>query len=594
MAVNISEYLKKIAEATEKIAEHNMTADELDRYYAALLDDTNTQAVFRAWYQAAFDTTKTQAEQNYALLDRFAKMLALNNDSVHTVRFYAASISSETRGTPLDDLAGKKAQVFATDAGIVDAANQWADAEGNNRTDGEDWATENRLTWYVRANALSLADGTMSVLAIEGVNTDFDIRGEIAPVYTFALSPYFKEEYTADGYEINSWAANPKGGYHPFNENVNTDGSRRFLTWHPAFCGSAITKTDSGTAKTYLTSGAGHNPYNFASANQGLTVARNWNSYEGVGADANARWALYEFRHRHFNKENSNINEGCLSYNFQYRCALAETDATRVLLTTAQGANIVVGANVEIGDNESTSAPDRGAAQACNTTGKRFTKVLSVETVSIDGTEYAAVELELDAPITTTTTTWVSSMPWNTGATETLAGHHLDGSPVNLKNGKYPLRIAGMEVLIGLYQIGLDILYNCTATDESGKYDYAVYECRNSEHLAGSITANYTDTGISFEKMPQGWQYVKEFVKTSKPVLFPKTIGGNSTGYLKSAFDGSGGAGVRCPWRFGGLSGGGYGGLAYGVGSVAPSYAYWGGAPWLAGAEKKRGEYAGI
>ena len=48
------------------------------------------------------------------------------------------------------------------------------------------------MTWYIRANALSLEDGTMNITYFEGED-GFDITGEDAPVYTFALALWIKE-----------------------------------------------------------------------------------------------------------------------------------------------------------------------------------------------------------------------------------------------------------------------------------------------------------------------------------------------------------------------------------------------------------------
>jgi hypothetical protein len=158
-----------------------------------------------------------------------------------------------------------------------------------------------------------------------------------------------------------------------------------------------------------------------------------------------------------------------------------------------------------------------------------------------------------------------------------------------LTNGKYPLRVAGMEVLIGSYFIGLDVLYNVTA-NSGGGYNYTVYECKNASKIASSITSDYVNTNITLSAVASGWNWVKSFVKTSKPVLFPEKLGGSSAGYLKSAFYGAYSAGVRCPWRFGRVSNGGNGGLAFEHANGAPSASYWYGAPWLIGAENTRGE----
>ena len=180
-------------------------------------------------------------------------------------------------------------------------------------------------------------------------------------------------------------------------------------------------------------------------------------------------------------------------------------------------------------------------------------------------------------------------MPWHSGATEALPGHK-DGCIHSLTAGKGPLRVAGVEVLDGSYAIGLDPLYQVTQNSEGG-YNYAIYECRDSQKQTGSVTSDYIDTGLSYEGMPEGWNYVKSFMKTKLGVLFPNAIGGSSTTYYKSAFCGPGSAGVRCPWRFAALSTGGAAGLAGESGDNSPGSSSWNGRPRLSGAGKKRGEW---
>ena len=606
----VSSFFVKENELTN-INPEEYTAEQIDAIFAASLDDTNTTKTFKSWYT----TAKTVDYSRYEMLERFFAMCAKNNNQTQTVRFASPTASSDTRGTPLGDLAGKKAQNLSTDLGVVENANSWLDAQGNARTDGEDWASENRMTWYIRANALSLSDGNMNVVAIEGIDDSFDITGETAPVYTFQLSPWFKE--TDDGtYLVKSWRANYAQGYSPFNDNVDLNGNPRVMTWHASFGGSM---TSTGNK---LTSGAGNHPLNFTSAAQGDAYAKNWNTNEGAGVDANAKWVLYEWQRRHFNLENSGIADGCVNYDYILPSSFIENGVRRVVINAYYGDVYVVGSNVYIGDssqNVSKSLPvgselkedfdelefkegsgtkdgNRDLNRA-NTTARNvsngFTKIISKEYFSENNNDYIVLNFDLSFDINVTASTYVYTAPWDTGSTEALSGH-ADGSCNSLTDGTSPLRVAGMEVLIGCYYNGLDTLYNCSSV--SGGYTYAVYECKNSRKYASSVTSDYKNTGITFTAA-SGWNddlnYVKSFYSTSKPVLCPTAFGGSETTYLKSAFYGAHSAGVHCPWRFGGLTGAGHAGLACEAGHHSPSFSYWGGAPWLAGAEKMRGEFAG-
>ena len=532
----------------------------IDAAFGQMLDGSNTTAIFKSWWPLS----DNGQDSRYRRLERFAKMLAdAWAGKTYTLRGYAAGVSSDTVLTPLDDLVGRSAAVLATDT-----------APG-----GEDWAEEDPMTWYVRANALSLADGTMNVLAVEGED-DFDITGENAPVYCFTLALWLKKVEDSS-YETKSWKTVKAPGYRPYAEAVAPDGKKRLLTWHPAFGGGL-------TADGKLTSGAGKAPYIFAAATTGQTNAQKWEGgNDDLWADVDTEWVLDMWQLRHFNKENTDICNGCVSFNFQPTVALAEENVKRVLLGKTDAANLVVGATVSIGEPGADNNVDRG--QTSMRSIAHLARITSIADVTIGEVTYSAVNLDVDSPFTTTATTRLSTMPWHRGSTEALPGHK-DGCCGSLTAGKTPMRVAGVELLDGAYAVGLDPLYNVTANADGG-FDYAVYTCKDSKKQSGSITADYVDTGIRGTGIASGWNWVKHFANNTLGVVFPDAFGGSSSGWLKSVFDGAGSAGVRCPWRFGGLSGGAGAGLACGGGYYSPGGASWRGSPRLSGSGKKRGEW---
>ena len=539
-------------------------AEALDATYLAILNGTNTTEVFKNWWPLSVNGTETK----YDRLTRFAKMLAeCWSDKVYTLRYYKQDVSSSPVMTPLDDLEGRTAAQLCTDETDTVA----------------DWADEDPMTWYVRANALSLADGTMDILAVEGVDPNFDIYGNIAPVYTFCIALNIRE-WTDGDYEYKSWCTSERGGYHPYGGDVDPNNQKRALTWHPTFPGGY-------DSQGRLGSGKDQKPYNRRSANQGIASARTVTAYEGLWNDADAIWALDMWQLRHWNLENTGICPGCVNYNYQYYAAVSESDTTRILMTAANAAYYQEGSNVQIGDSTST---DRNAA-ATYALGDNVT-ILSKEEVTVDGTAYVALNLDLDTGIDVTAgTTRVHTAPWNSGNTEKLPGRK-DGCCYNLTAGRNPLRIQGVEMLSGAYDVGLDPLYQVTNLNSSVspvETDFEVFECRDSENLAGSITSDYVSTGIKFYGFKYTWNYVKKFVRTKLAVLFPEVVGGSTSTYYKSGFYGASSAGVRCPWRCGHLYSGAFAGLACESGNFAPSLAYWSGRPRLCGSGKKRGEWAG-
>lgn len=546
---------QRIAGALEEIALGGAgSAASLDAAVIAMIDGTNTTRVFKAWYERAAILAGADATR-WDLLCKYARLVAKAwEDKTYTLRSALASVSGDPAMTPLDDLALKTVPgQLATEA---DAASP------------DDWTVEDPMTWYIRANAKSLADGTMNITAIEGIDDDFDITGENAPVWTFALALFIKE-WSDESYDYISFRTAAATGFAADAGDIGPDSKKRDLTWHPTFPGGL-------NSSNALTSGAGRAPYIFKSAADGITAARLMDAYEGLWTDCDTRWLLRMWQLRHWNLENSGIAEGCTSYNYDYTPAAAETGVKRVLLTAAQAANLFVGSCVML------STSSRGGTTVA------IAKIASKEVVEVSGTSYTAINLDVANAFNTSTSQHLATVAYYSGETEALPGH-ADGCLHSLTAGTGPLRVAGVEVLEGAYALGLDPLYVVTAGSASGKYDYAVHECKNSEKQATSVTSDYDDTGITFEDMPSGWQYVKKFARTTKGILFPETIGGGSTTYFKSAFYGAGSAGVRSPWRFGALYGGANAGLACEDGNPTPSNSNGYGRPRLGGAGKKRG-----
>ena len=236
-----------------------------------MLDGTNTQKIFKLWWPFAV----TQSENKYSCLERFAAMLDTAwGDKTYTVRNIHESVSGDASGTPLDDLAdGRSAAPLVTDAS----------------TGVADWAENDPMTWYVRANAKSLADGTMEVLAVE-TEAAFDVTGETAPVYCFSPALAVKE-WDDGSYLYTSWHMRAGDGYVPMAGDVALDGTHRLLTWHPAFYGG---KNSAGG----MTSGAGLLPMPWTSANAALPLARKLTAYDGLWCDCDTQFALMAWRLR--------------------------------------------------------------------------------------------------------------------------------------------------------------------------------------------------------------------------------------------------------------------------------------------------------
>lgn len=139
--------------------------------------------------------------------------------------------------------------------------------------------------------------------------------------------------------------------------------------------------------------------------------------------------------------------QGCVGFSTQKKCAVAETATTRVLIDNQD--HFYVGCCVSIGvARASDGNTDRGLAEIHSIANR--VKVKAIETVEIEGTNYCALELDVDAPIDVNTETYVSAMPCFTGETDAVIDHY-DGSFMSYSNNNHTFRLHGREYLNGMY-----------------------------------------------------------------------------------------------------------------------------------------------
>ena len=111
------------------------------------------------------------------------------------------------------------------------------------------------------------------------------------------------------------------------------------------------------------------------------------------------------------------IMAGCTSYSNQNQNLVAETGVKRVVLTKAQAAGYVVGSYVSIGDVGTQTNKDRYNAWVHN---KAYsTQITKIEAVDDNN---SAVYVDATEAFDTTLTTWITTMPWHSGATDAVLG----------------------------------------------------------------------------------------------------------------------------------------------------------------------------
>lgn len=246
-------------------------------------------------------------------------------------------------------------------------------------------------------------------------------------------------------------------------------------------------------------------------------------------------------------KSSQTVFKGCTSYNYQYNAAYKDSEAhTYFPLTAAQAANIVIGSAVTIGYaslNTSTGALNNDRGQATVRSKVASAKVLSKETITLDGTDYVAVYLDidetaafntLDTDVSNATYTDVmspallSTMPWWSGSTDAVIGKH-DGSLGSNTDSKHPFRIMGIEVQIGAWDAVGDTAMNINA-DYSTDFWQAPAGVTHSSNTA-TIQSTYTNVATMSAEVGGSTGFWIGDVTSPNGVFYPATRGsGDSVG----------------------------------------------------------------
>lgn len=189
----------------------------------------------------------------------------------------------------------------------------------------------------------------------------------------------------------------------------------------------------------------------------------------------------------------------------------------------------------------------------------------SVKVTKIEDVDDSNAAVYVDAPeaFDTTLTTWITTMPWHSGATDEVAGS--DGSPNSNTNGKDPYKIQGIETCIGAYEVlGNVVMDIVTGADGNPARD--VYVCEDASTLSSNIAtvrANYKKAIAQVAYTAASWKYITE--ETTDPnlgIMIPTKVGGGSTtGFADALYTDAGTSGQR-EWRaLGSLGSGALAGL---------------------------------
>lgn len=451
-----------------------------------------------------------------------------------------------------------KYETSTSPIGVKMNANENMVAEPSvGRKEGRDDYAQYGLFHHFTCNFSVDEDGFNHVDVLDG-QTGFSKYGKVQ-VGEVTMSAWFGIEDTEEAILYHYSDVQTELTPYPMKESVNPDGTISPFMIHAKYVAGDI-------------DGVPYSSKGLSPANGGQAMqARNPVSYTGMIAYMHklgkhycgtTSWDLF-YRQlmmiiKYATTHSQSIMAGCTSYNNQDRNLVEETGVMRVVLTKAQATYYPIGSYVSIGDIGANTSKDRYHEYIHN-------KAYSVKVVKTEDVDESNTAVYVDAPepFDTTLTTWISSMPWHSGATDEVAGS--DGSPNSNTSGKDPYKIQGIETCIGAYEVlGNVVMDIVTGADGNPARD--VYVCEDASTLTSDITtvrANYKKAIAQVVYTNASWQYITE--ETTDPnlgIMIPTKVGGGtSTGFADGVHTDTSASGQREWLSLGGLDGGGFAGL---------------------------------
>lgn len=465
-----------------------------------------------------------------------------------------------------------KWETSTSPVGVKMNANENMVAEPSvGRTEGRDDYAQYGLFHHFTCNFSVDENGFNHVDALEG-QIGFTKYGKVQ-VGEVTMSAWFGIEDTTEAVLYHYSDSQTELTPYPMKESINPDGTISPFMIHAKYAAGDI------DGVPYSSKGLA--PANGCQATQ----ARNPVSYTGMitymhklGGHycGTTSWDLF-YRQlmmiiKYATTHSQSIMAGCTSYSNQNQNLVEETGVMRVVLTKAQAAGYVIGSYVSIGDIGSNTNKDRYYSYMHN-------KAYSVKVTKIEDVDDSNAAVYVDAPeaFDTTLTTWITTMPWHSGATDEVAGS--DGSPNSNTNGKDPYKIQGIETCIGAYEVlGNVVMDIVTGSDGNPARD--VYVCEDASTLSSNIAtvrANYKKAIAQVAYTAASWKYITE--ETTDPnlgIMIPTKVGGGSTtGFADAMYTDAGTSGQREWLALGVLSIGAIAGLWLLDADVGWSSTYW-------------------
>lgn len=547
--------------------------DKIDAVYNSLakkaesVDEVNQ--LFKDWWNANWE--EGSSTYNDMLERWFGKVL--DDDKVYGVKLPLFETSTLPQGEYIEDSVG------------LTITNSTNEEVGQN-----DFAKTPQF-WCVEVAAEKNADGSHTIYACEFID-DIDVVRNGGPdngkhlVWVLQKNTYV-HEYEDSGYSYIKIQCHPADDFVQWPQGTDRTGHTYSYIANPKYAAGIDDEENIGCR-------TGLKPTCYMSINQTIQAWRaRGPQYSGSSA-CFYKWAYIMYALLTAKKGE---DVGCNNYNYQYAAAVSESGVSRIILTAKQANNLYVGSNVIIGNTEGNN--DRGQAAMYSLV--KLRKISSIEEVNIeeDASSYKAVYIDVPEGTTfdtTAGTTYISTMPFYSGWTDSVKG--TIGTKYNTNLNKQPFLLQKVELMNGAYNYASDELDQWSQQDDT-HYLYDFYLCEDQTKVStnGTVTDDYTkkenatltiDTAVYTTN--NSWYYIEDNLTDNNfKMLNPKkfsTSAGSGTGTRDAFYLSYAASGVRAPLIWAALGNGGNAGLSCRLSHNSSSWALWdcaGGCPGLSG-----------
>ena len=404
------------------------------------------------------------------------------------------------------------------------------------------------------------ADGTPHVTAFEG-DGNFKRDGSNGDVWVLAPVLWWDMDESGDAAVTISVSDSKLPGLAAQPQAYLPDNSLRPYMLYAKYIG--VKGTDDK-----MHSYSGMKPWNRSVSHNSLITqcATATTGYSGKGI-ADDWYVKVMFMLKYATKDSQSVFAGCTGYDVHMSPTVAETGVTRVVVSNADAAKLVVGSAVMLGTHAGEN-PGTDRNTGVNYNIFDGVRILSIETYDENN---KAVNLDTATTFDTETTYLLSTSPWFSGCLDDVEG---DGTLTSAGRtvGKEPFKLQGIECSVGVYEVLGDVILK-----SDGSTGWKVYVNRDSRNESTGVTASYADTGVALASgSTDAWHYPTHPTNAGGLLVGASEGASTSTGLCDGQFTSMTAASGEHELRgVGHLSSGACAGVWCASGYNALSYAVW-------------------